>query len=86
MRLRNRLIFVTLLEDAEFSERELARLAGLGHSTVNHLMTGRRTSCSLVTALAITRTLGCPVSTLFIAETQEERYAIDQLVRQQKER
>jgi DNA-binding XRE family transcriptional regulator len=84
MRLRDRLIFVALIEDAALSERELARRAGLGHSTVNHLMTGRRTTCSLATALAITRVLGCPVSTLFIAETREERLALNQIAHEKR--
>jgi DNA-binding XRE family transcriptional regulator len=86
MRLRDRLIFVTLIDDADLSERELARRAGLGHSTVNHLMTGRRSTCSLATALAITRVLRCPLSTLFIAETPEDRYAVDQLMRLPEDR
>jgi len=79
MRLRSRLIFVSLIEDADISERELARRAGLSHSTVNHLMTGRRTNCSLATALAITRALSCPVGTLFAAERPDEQLAIDSL-------
>lgn len=86
MRLRSRLIFVDLIERAQVSERELARRAGLGHSTVNHLMTGRRATCSLTTALAITKTLGCPLGTLFIAETEADWAALDQLSRRRKPR
>lgn len=86
MRLRSRLIFDNLIENAQLSERELARRAGLGHSTVNHLMTGRRTTCSLATALAITGILGCPVSTLFVAETPADWFAVNQLYRRSRPR
>ncbi|MGI8667482.1 MAG: helix-turn-helix domain-containing protein [Jatrophihabitans sp.] len=79
MQLRNRLIFVSLIEELGISERELSRRANLSHSTVNHLMTGRRVSCSLTTAVAITRALGCPVATLFAADTRVEQAAIDRL-------
>ena len=84
MRLRSRLIFDDLIERAQLSERELARRAGLGHSTVNHLMTGRRTTCSVTTALAITKALGCPLGTLFVAETEADWAAINQLARRHK--
>jgi hypothetical protein len=84
MRLRSRLIFVDLIDSAALSERELARRAALGHSTVNHLMTGRRTTCSLSTALAITR-VGCPLNTLFVAETDADRNALQQLSRRMRE-
>ena len=76
MRLRSRLILIALIDDAGISERELARRAGLSHSTVNHLVTSRRLSSSLPTALAITRALGCPIGTLFIAESASEQDAI----------
>ena len=79
MRLRSRLIFVALIDDAEVSERELARRAGLSHATVNHLMTGRRSSCTLETAIAITRALGCPVAALFVSERPSEQEAISRL-------
>jgi DNA-binding Xre family transcriptional regulator len=79
VRVRSRLIFVALIDDAEVSERELARRAGLSHATVNHLMTGRRSSCTLETAIAITRALGCPVATLFVAERPAEQEAISRL-------
>jgi DNA-binding Xre family transcriptional regulator len=79
MRLRNRLIFVSLIDELEISERELSRRAGLSHSTVNHLMTGRRVTCTLATAAAITRALGCSVTTLFAADTPAEQSAIDRL-------
>jgi transcriptional regulator with XRE-family HTH domain len=86
MRLRSRLIFDNLVETAQLSERELARRAGLGHSTVNHLMTGRRTTCSPATALAITEILGCPLSTLFVAETPADRVAVNRLSGRHKPR
>jgi hypothetical protein len=39
------------------SEREFAQRAGVSHSTLNHLLTGRRVTCSRETAWAIEQTL-----------------------------
>jgi plasmid maintenance system antidote protein VapI len=47
------------------SERALARSAGISHSTLNHLLTGRRTTCSPATAAAIERALGCASGVFF---------------------
>ena len=47
------------------SERTLASRAGLGHATVNHLLSGRRTTCSSETAEAIESALGCPPGLFF---------------------
>ena len=79
MRLRSRLIFIALIDDLGISERELARRAGLSHSTVNHLISSRRLSCAPPTAIAITRALGCPIGTLFVAESTSEQETISQL-------
>jgi len=73
MRLRNRNLLVDRIEYAEISEREVARRAGLSHSTVNHLLTGRRHTCSLSTALAIERVLDSAPGTLFAADSVDER-------------
>jgi transcriptional regulator with XRE-family HTH domain len=51
------------------SERRLARRAGVGHATVNHLLSGRRTTCSARTAQAIESALECPAG-LFFAPTR----------------
>ena len=56
------------------SERELARVAGLSHSTVNHLVTGRRTGCSLATARAIENALGCGEGSLFGPRPADPEY------------
>jgi hypothetical protein len=45
MQLRSRDALVICLEATGMSERQLARVAGLSHATVNHLVTGRRTGC-----------------------------------------
>jgi transcriptional regulator with XRE-family HTH domain len=47
------------------SERALALRAGVGHATVNHLMSGRRATCSRRTACAIERALACPPGLFF---------------------
>ena len=48
-----------------WSERELAARAGVGHATVNHLVSGRRTRCAATTAHAIEAALGCPGGVFF---------------------
>ncbi len=65
MQLRSRDALIICLEASGMSERQLARVATLGHATVNHLVTGRRTRCSLATARAIEAALDCPAGTLF---------------------
>lgn len=65
MQLRSREALVVCLEATGMSERQLARVAGLSHATVNHLITGRRTGCTLATARAIEAALGCDAGTLF---------------------
>jgi transcriptional regulator with XRE-family HTH domain len=69
VQLRSRDALIVCLEATGMSERQLARVAGLGHATVNHLVTGRRTRCSLATARAIETALGCSAGMLF-EETQ----------------
>src|SRR6185503_6701554 len=65
MQLRSRRALGDYIDLLGISERQLARNAGLSHSTVNHLVTGRRTTCSLRTAMAIERALDCPPGLLF---------------------
>lgn len=47
------------------SERALAARAGVGHATVNHLLSGRRQTCSPQTAAAIEAVLACPPGLFF---------------------
>lgn len=79
MRLRSRRALADYIDLLGISERQLSRTAGLSHSTVNHLVTGRRDSCSLATAVAIERALGCPAGLLFAPETESDRLAIYRL-------
>ncbi|HEX8094750.1 helix-turn-helix domain-containing protein [Jatrophihabitans sp.] len=65
MQLRSREALIICLEATGMSERLLARVAGLSHATVNHLVTGRRTGCTLATARAIETALGVAAGTLF---------------------
>ena len=76
MQLRSRETLIECLEVSGLSERELARSAPLGHATVNHLVTGRRRSCSLTTAIAIERVFDVSPGTLFSAESEQEKIAI----------
>ncbi|MBV9820967.1 MAG: helix-turn-helix domain-containing protein [Actinobacteria bacterium] len=66
MRLRNRQVLLACLALARLSERELARRAGISHSTINHLCTGRRDSCSRASAAAIERVLEVEEGKLFV--------------------
>lgn len=79
MQLRSREALVGCLEAQGISERELARRAGLGHATVNHLITGRRTSCSLTTAVAIEHVLSISHGMLFAPQRTSERNMSKQL-------
>ncbi|HTZ42845.1 MAG TPA: helix-turn-helix transcriptional regulator [Jatrophihabitans sp.] len=79
MLVRSREALIECLEVAGLSERELARIAPLGHATVNHLVTGRRASCSLTTAIAIERVFDVQPGTLFAAESELERHALTAL-------
>jgi transcriptional regulator with XRE-family HTH domain len=65
MQLRSRDALIICLDATGMSERQLARVAGLSHATVNHLVTGRRTGCTLATARAIETALGVGEGTLF---------------------
>lgn len=76
MQLRSRRAFAEYIDTVGVSERQLARSAGLSHSTVNHLVTGRRDSCSLRTAVAIERALDCPPGMLFAPDTDADRLAL----------
>jgi transcriptional regulator with XRE-family HTH domain len=58
-------MFREYLELVGLSGRGLASRAGLSHSTVNHLLTGRRMRCSAGTAYAIEHALNCPPGLLF---------------------
>jgi transcriptional regulator with XRE-family HTH domain len=48
------------IEHLEVSQRSVATRAGISHSTLNHLITGRRETCIEETAQAIEQVLGCP--------------------------
>jgi plasmid maintenance system antidote protein VapI len=50
------------------SERGFAARCELSHSTVNHLITGRRESCAPDTAAVIESVLGCPPGLLFSSD------------------
>jgi len=76
MLVRSREALVECLEVSGLSERELARTAPLGHATVNHLVTGRRTTCALTTAIAIERAFEVSPGTLFAAESEQEKLAV----------
>lgn len=76
MRLRSRELLAQLVDGTGLSERELARRAGLGHATLNHLLTARRQTCSPATALALSAALLCPPVVLFVAEYPRERAAL----------
>ena len=51
--------------DKKLSGRELARTVGVHPSFINHLTTGRSSSCKPLTADRIAQALGVPTSILF---------------------
>jgi DNA-binding Xre family transcriptional regulator len=65
MQLRDRDTLRAYLRLLDLSERGLASRAGIGHATLNHLLTGRRTTCSTLTATAIEEALSCPPGLFF---------------------
>jgi transcriptional regulator with XRE-family HTH domain len=67
MQLRNRAVMREFILLKGLSEREVARRAGLSHSTLNHLLTGRRVACSVRTAASIERVLGVADGVFFRA-------------------
>jgi hypothetical protein len=65
MRIRDRETMRAYMRLMHMSERTLAIRAGVGHATVNHLLSGRRTRCSPRTASAIATVLACPEEVFF---------------------
>jgi hypothetical protein len=65
MRVRDPSVLRGYISLVGLSERELARRAGISHSTLNHLLTGRRTVCTQSTARAVERALGCGTGVFF---------------------
>ncbi|UIU47039.1 helix-turn-helix domain-containing protein [Microcystis phage MinS1] len=81
VRLKSKRALNDYAEFHKLSGRALARKAGLGQAIVGHLMSGRRTTCSLATARALEEALGCPSGFLFeptlsgVADTNRQRGA-----------
>lgn len=67
MRLRDRDALCAYVRLMAVSQRRLAASAGVGHATLNHLLTGRRTTCSARTARAVESALSCPPGLFFEA-------------------
>ncbi len=65
MYVRDRAVLAGYLRLAGASGRALARRAGLAQATVNHLVSGRRATCSARTAALIEQALGAPAGLLF---------------------
>lgn len=65
MRIRDPVATRAYLRLLGMSERALAERAGVGHATVNHLLSGRRDRCTARTASAIESALGCPPGLFF---------------------
>jgi transcriptional regulator with XRE-family HTH domain len=73
MQVRDRDTLRAYLRLLNLSERGLASRAGISHATLNHLLTGRRSTCSPVTAAAIEAALACPSGLFF--ESSYGRYS-----------
>jgi transcriptional regulator with XRE-family HTH domain len=70
MRIRDSAALRAYLRLLGLSERALAARAGVAHATVNHLLSGRRRTCSPETAAAIEAALACPPGVFFEAAGQ----------------
>ncbi len=56
-----------LMEQKDFSRRRLARYCGLaGTGMIDHLLAGRRTSCTPKLAMRIAEALDVPLAVLFV--------------------
>jgi transcriptional regulator with XRE-family HTH domain len=75
MRVRDVTALRAYLRLLGLSERELAIRAGLGHATLNHLLSGRRTRCTEYTASAIETALDCPRGLFFEPDPVEPNRA-----------
>ena len=65
MRVRDRDMLVRYVALMGLSGRGLARRAQLSPAVVNHILAGRRTTCSARTAAALERALDAPPGLLF---------------------
>jgi DNA-binding Xre family transcriptional regulator len=65
MRVRDREALRAYVRLLATSERALADEAGVAHATLNHLLSGRRASCTQQTALAIEEALQCRPGVFF---------------------
>jgi transcriptional regulator with XRE-family HTH domain len=75
VRIRDASVLRAYLRLLGMSERALAMRAGVGHATVNHLLSGRRSSCTARTAAAIEAALDCPPGLFFERGPLSERSA-----------
>lgn len=66
MELRSRRLLLDYIKALGWSQRRLAREAGIGHAIVGHLCKGTRKTCSKRTAAAIEGALRCPPNLLFV--------------------
>jgi DNA-binding Xre family transcriptional regulator len=65
MRIRDREALRAYVRLLATSERALAHRAGVAHATLNHLLSGRRDSCTAATAQAIEQALQCRPGVFF---------------------
>lgn len=66
VRLKSRRALAEYVKFHRLTGRGLARQAGLKPAIVGHLLSGRRSTCSLRTATAIEEALQCPPGFLFV--------------------
>ncbi len=76
MRVRDAQALRAYVRLSGLSERALAARAGIGHATVNHLLSGRRNTCSERTARAIERALACPSGVFFDSVSPMEHHQL----------
>lgn len=69
VRLKSAALLRALMEQQGVSTRALAAAAGVHHSFIDHLLSGRRDTCQAAVVARIARKLSAPRDLLFEAET-----------------
>lgn len=68
--------FVGPEPDKKISQRRLSRYVGVHESFINHLTSGRRSSCTPMVAQRIAEAVGVPLEILFVPEMTSSDSAV----------
>lgn len=68
VQLISKISFRAIVEHGDWTVRKLADKSGVNRSTIGHLLTGKRSTCTSPNAKAIAKSLGVPVDALFYSQ------------------